>query len=145
KNALTLDESNTEALLLMAESGIPQAKEQERQSKMEISEMTVQELKQLLDSGKDGFVLLDVRNPNEYEIASIPGSTLIPLPEIERGPGVEKVKELLNGHQLIAHCKMGGRSAKALAILKGVGIEGVNVKGGITAWSREIDSSVPEY
>ncbi|NEO33498.1 MAG: molybdopterin-synthase adenylyltransferase MoeB [Symploca sp. SIO3C6] len=125
--------------------GIPQAKEQERQSKMEISEMTVQELKQLLDSGKDGFVLLDVRNPNEYEIASIPGSTLIPLPEIERGPGVEKVKELLNGHQLIAHCKMGGRSAKALAILKGVGIEGVNVKGGITAWSREIDSSVPEY
>ncbi|NEO97530.1 MAG: molybdopterin-synthase adenylyltransferase MoeB [Symploca sp. SIO2E9] len=125
--------------------GIPQAREQERQSKMEISEMTVQELKQLLDSGKDAFVLLDVRNPNEYDIARIPGSTLVPLPEIEKGPGVEKVKELLNGHQLIAHCKMGGRSAKALAILKDVGIEGVNLKGGITAWSREIDSSIPEY
>lgn len=125
--------------------GIPQAKEQERQSKMAISEMTVQELKQLLDSGKDDFVLLDVRNPNEYDIARIPGSTLVPLPEIEQGPGVEKVKELLNGHQLIAHCKMGGRSAKALAILKDVGIEGVNVKGGITAWSQEIDPSVPEY
>lgn len=125
--------------------GIPQAREQERQSKMAISEMTVQELKQLLDSGKDGFVLLDVRNPNEYDIARIPGSTLVPLPEIEQGPGVEKVKELLNGHQLIAHCKMGGRSAKALAILKDVGIEGVNVKGGITAWSQEIDPSVPQY
>ncbi|MGA1475589.1 MAG: rhodanese-like domain-containing protein, partial [Prochlorothrix sp.] len=59
--------------------------------------------------------------------------------------GVEQVKELLNGHKLIAHCKMGGRSAKALAILQDNGITGTNVKGGITAWSREIDSSVPEY
>ncbi|MHC5612762.1 MAG: rhodanese-like domain-containing protein, partial [Nostoc sp.] len=56
-----------------------------------------------------------------------------------------KVKEILNGHRLIAHCKMGGRSAKALAILKEAGIVGTNVKGGITAWSREIDPSVPEY
>ena len=59
--------------------------------------------------------------------------------------GVDKVKEILNGHRLIAHCKMGGRSAKALGILKENGIEGINVKGGITAWSREIDPSVPEY
>ncbi|ACK71781.1 UBA/THIF-type NAD/FAD binding protein [Gloeothece citriformis PCC 7424] len=123
--------------------GIPQAKAQEAQ--MEIPEMTVQELKQLLDSGKDGYVLIDVRNPNEYQIAKIPGSVLIPLPDIEEGSGVEKVKQLVNGHHLIAHCKMGGRSAKALGILKQAGIEGTNVKGGITAWSREIDKSVPEY
>jgi adenylyltransferase/sulfurtransferase len=125
--------------------GIPQAKAEEAKRQMELQEMTVQELKQLLDSGTDGFVLLDVRNPGEYEIAKIPGSVLVPLPEIENGNGVAKVKELLNGHRLIAHCKMGGRSAKALAILKEAGIDGTNVKGGITAWSREIDPSVPEY
>ncbi|HEY9852566.1 MAG TPA: molybdopterin-synthase adenylyltransferase MoeB [Leptolyngbyaceae cyanobacterium] len=125
--------------------GIPQARAEEAKRQMEISEMSVQELKQLLDSGANDFVLLDVRNPNEYEIARIPGSVLVPLPDIEQGEGVEKVKQLLNGHRLIAHCKMGGRSAKALGILKEAGIEGTNVKGGITAWSREVDSSVPEY
>jgi adenylyltransferase/sulfurtransferase len=125
--------------------GITQAKAEEAKRQMEIQEMTVQELKQLLDSGADDFVLLDVRNPHEYQIAKIPGSVLVPLPEIEKGPGVETVKELLNGHRLIAHCKMGGRSAKALEILKEAGIEGINVKGGITAWSKEIDPSVPEY
>ena len=110
-----------------------------------IAEMSVQDLKQLMDSGKDDFVLLDVRNPNEYEIAKIDGSVLIPLSELEDGSGVGKVKELLNGHRLIAHCKLGGRSAKALNILKEAGIEGTNVKGGIAAWSQEIDSSIPQY
>ncbi|MEA5520912.1 molybdopterin-synthase adenylyltransferase MoeB [Limnoraphis robusta] len=124
--------------------GIPQAKAEEAKQ-MELPEMTVQELKQLLDSGADDFILVDVRNPNEYEIAQIPGSVLVPLPDIERGVGVEKVKELLNGHRLIAHCKMGGRSAKALGILKEAGIEGINLKGGINAWSQEVDSSVPQY
>jgi adenylyltransferase/sulfurtransferase len=125
--------------------GIPQAKAEEAKQQSAIPEMTVQELKQLLDSGADDFVLLDVRNPNEYEIARIPGSILVPLPDLENGSGIPKVKEALNGHRLIAHCKMGGRSAKALAILKGAGIEGTNLKGGITAWSREIDASIPEY
>ena len=125
--------------------GIPQAKAEEAKRQMEIQEMTVQELKQLIDSGVEDFVLLDVRNPHEYEIASIPGAVLVPLPDIETGEGVAKVREMLNGHRLIAHCKMGGRSAKALGILKSAGITGTNLKGGITAWSREIDSSVPEY
>ncbi|MBN3925181.1 molybdopterin-synthase adenylyltransferase MoeB [Nostoc sp. NMS4] len=125
--------------------GIPQAKAEEAKQQMESQEMTVKDLKELLDSGAKDFVLLDVRNPNEYDIAKIPGSVLVPLPDIENGNGVAKVKEILNGHRLIAHCKMGGRSAKALAILKEAGIVGTNVKGGITAWSREIDPSVPEY
>ncbi len=126
--------------------GIPQAKAAEAEAKQGMQEITVQELKQILDSGSNEYVVIDVRNPHEYEIAKIPGTVLIPLPEIENGRGVEQVKELLNGHQLIAHCKMGGRSAKALGILKEqAGIEGINVKGGITAWSREIDASVPEY
>ncbi len=125
--------------------GIPQAKAAEEKERAGMEEMTVQALKQLLDSGATDYVLLDVRNPNEYEIARIPGSVLVPLPDIENGSGVAKVKELLNGHKLIAHCKLGGRSAKALAILKEAGIEGTNVKGGITAWSQEVDASVPEY
>lgn len=123
--------------------GIPQAKADE--AKIQVAEMTVRELKQLIDSGAKDFLLLDVRNPNEYQIAQIPGSVLVPLPDIENGKGVDKVKELLNGHRLIAHCKMGGRSAKALGILKQAGIEGINVKGGITAWSQEVDPSVPQY
>jgi len=125
--------------------GIPQAKAEEAKQQMEIQEMTVQELQQLLASGADDFVLLDVRDPHEYEIAKIPGSVLVPLPEIENGQGVAKVKEMLNGHRLIAHCKLGGRSAKALGILKEAGISGTNLKGGITAWSREVDSTVPQY
>ncbi|MEM1366846.1 MAG: molybdopterin-synthase adenylyltransferase MoeB [Cyanobacteria bacterium P01_H01_bin.15] len=123
--------------------GIPQAQTET----MTVPEMTVQDLQQLIASGDDDFVLIDVRNPNEYEIAQIPGSVLIPLPDIEAGPGIQQVQDLLNGSQkkLVAHCKMGGRSAKALGILENAGIEGINVRGGIRAWSQEIDSSVPEY
>ena len=126
--------------------GIPQAQAQEAQSKSELEEMSVTALKELLDSSADDYVLIDVRNPNEYQIAQIEGATLIPLPEIEDGDGVSKVKDLLNGKsRLIAHCKMGGRSAKALQILKQSGIDGINVTGGIAAWSKEVDSSVPLY
>ena len=125
--------------------GIPQAKAAEAEQQSMLAEMTVTELKQLIDSGAKDFVLIDVRNPNEYDIAKIPGAILIPLPDIEQGKGIEEVKAALNGHRLIAHCKMGGRSAKALSILKDAGIEGTNVKGGIQAWSREVDSSVLEY
>jgi sulfur-carrier protein adenylyltransferase/sulfurtransferase len=125
--------------------GIPQAKAAEAEQQAAIPEMTVTDLKQVLDSGEKDYVLLDVRNPNEYEIARIPGSVLVPLPDIENGQGVEKVRSLLNGDRLIVHCKMGGRSMKALGILKDAGIDGTNVKGGIQAWSREVDASVPEY
>jgi sulfur-carrier protein adenylyltransferase/sulfurtransferase len=125
--------------------GIPQAKAEEEKQQANMAEMTVVDLKQLIDSGADDYVLLDVRNPNEYEIARIPGSVLVPLPDIENGQGVEKVRSLSNGHRLIVHCKMGGRSAKAIGILKGAGIDGTNVTGGIQAWSREVDASVPEY
>ncbi|NMF83119.1 molybdopterin-synthase adenylyltransferase MoeB [Nodosilinea sp. P-1105] len=125
--------------------GIPQAQEEAQKALAEIPEMTVTELKQVLDQGDKDVLLLDVRNPNEYEIAKIPGSVLVPLPDIENGDGVDQVKNLVNGHKLIVHCKMGGRSAKALGILKQHGIAGTNVKGGITAWSKEVDPSVPEY
>ncbi|MCU0525488.1 MAG: molybdopterin-synthase adenylyltransferase MoeB [Elainella sp. Prado103] len=126
--------------------GIPQAKAAEAQQQANMEEITVQQLKQILDNGAAEYVLLDVRNPNEYEIAKIPGSVLVPLPDIENGDGVAKVQEMLNGHKLIVHCKMGGRSAKAIGILKEkAGIDGINVKGGINAWSQEVDNSVPQY
>lgn len=125
--------------------GIPQAQAQEAAEQQKMTEITVVELKELLDSNANDYILIDVRNPNEYQIAKIPNSVLIPLPDIENGAAIPKIKELVNGYRLIAHCKMGGRSAKALAILKDAGIEGINVKGGISAWSREVDSSVPEY
>lgn len=125
--------------------GIPQAKAAEAQEQAAMEEITVQELKKLLDGGAQDFVLLDVRNPHEYEIAKIPGSVLVPLSEIENGEGVAKVKNLVNGHRLVVHCKAGSRSAKAISILKDLGIEGTNVKGGILAWSREVDASIPEY
>ncbi|NJO39235.1 MAG: molybdopterin-synthase adenylyltransferase MoeB [Cyanobacteria bacterium CRU_2_1] len=126
--------------------GIPQARAAEAKQQAAMEEITVQQLKQLFEGSTDGYVLLDVRNPNEYQIARIPGSVLVPLPDIENGDGLDKVKELVNGHQLVVHCKSGVRSAKAIAILKEkAGIDGTNVKGGILAWSREIDPSVPEY
>jgi len=125
--------------------GIPQAQQQQAQQQQSLPEMTVHELKALMDRGDSDFVLIDVRNPNEYEIARIPGAHLVPLSEIERGSGIDKIERLANGHRIIAHCKAGTRSAQALNRLQEAGIEGTNLKGGITAWSREIDASVPEY
>ncbi|MBF2057612.1 MAG: molybdopterin-synthase adenylyltransferase MoeB [Cyanobacterium sp. T60_A2020_053] len=125
--------------------GIPQAAQESAQTAEELQEMTVTQLNDLLASDADDYVLIDVRNPNEYQIAQIPHAVLIPLPDIEDGDGIAKVKELAGDKRVIAHCKLGGRSAKALQLLKGAGIEGINVKGGIDAWSQEVDSSVPRY
>jgi rhodanese-related sulfurtransferase len=91
------------------------------------------------------FVLVDVRNPNEWEIGRIPGAHLIPLPQIENGDGVEQVRRLLNGSELIVHCKSGARSAKALKILQAAGIQGKNLRGGILAWAEAYDPSIPKY
>ncbi|MGA7953364.1 MAG: molybdopterin-synthase adenylyltransferase MoeB [Gloeobacterales cyanobacterium] len=122
--------------------GIPQAKAEEEEA-MKIPEITVTELAAKLDL--IDIVLIDVRNPHEFDIGRIPGSVLIPLSEIEDGQGVAKVKELAEGKELYIHCKMGGRSAKALQVLAENGVHGTNVKGGINAWSEEVDSSVPKY
>jgi len=110
-----------------------------------VESISVQELKALLDGDPSGLVLIDVRNPPEAEIAVIPGAVLIPLDQIENGTAIERIKQLAAGKQLYAHCKLGGRSAKALIALKRAGVEGINVQGGIDAWSQEIDSSLPRY
>jgi sulfur-carrier protein adenylyltransferase/sulfurtransferase len=105
-----------------------------------IPEISVQELKSKIEK-KDKFVLVDVREPNEFEIGRIPGSKLIPLGEI-----AARANELDTADDIVLHCKMGGRSAKALRVLQTLGFKKLkNVRGGITAWSDEIDPSVPKY
>ncbi|MEC8604921.1 MAG: molybdopterin-synthase adenylyltransferase MoeB [Cyanobacteriota bacterium] len=110
-----------------------------------VESISVSELKTLLDAGADDIVLLDVRMPQEAEIATIPGAVLVPLDQIENGTAIEQVRELAAGKRLYAHCKLGGRSAKALIALKREGIDGINVSGGIDAWSQEVDPSVQRY
>jgi adenylyltransferase/sulfurtransferase len=110
-----------------------------------VESITVKELKVLLDGDTSGLALIDVRNPPEAAIAVIPGAELIPLDQIENGTAVERVRDLAAGRTLYVHCKLGGRSAKALIALKRHGIQGINVAGGIDAWSQDVDPSVPRY
>jgi sulfur-carrier protein adenylyltransferase/sulfurtransferase len=117
--------------------GIPQAQAQEAAD--EVPEITVKELKEKLDNG-GGVSVLDVREPYEYEVANI-GARLIPLDELP-----ERLIELDKDAPLAVHCRTGARSARAVKLLQGAGFQNVyNVKGGITAWSEEIDPSVPKY
>jgi adenylyltransferase/sulfurtransferase len=104
------------------------------------TETDVKELKRKIDA-KDDFFLLDVREPNEYQIGKIPGSTLIPLGEVP-----QRVTEIPRDKEIIVHCKMGGRSAKAAAFLRQQGYTNVkNLKGGILDWADKIDPTVPKY
>ena len=103
-------------------------------------EISPVELKRRLDAGEDLFIL-DVREPNEYQINRIAGSTLIPLGELPR-----RYQELPHDREIIAQCKMGGRSAKAQDFLKSVGFSNVkNLRGGILEWIDKVDPSQPKY
>ncbi len=106
-----------------------------------IEEISATELKRRIDSGDD-LQLIDVRQPDEYAFAKIPGTRLIPLGEV-----VRRMNEINPARETIVHCKMGGRSAKAIEMLKQAGFSGElkNLKGGITACSNEVDPKVPKY
>ena len=98
------------------------------------------EVKAKQDRG-DRFVLIDVREPHEYQICRIPGSLLIPLGELPK-----RVHELNSADDIVAHCKSGMRSGKAVDFLRQAGFKRVkNMKGGILAWSDKVDSRVPKY
>ncbi|MDQ3600239.1 MAG: adenylyltransferase/sulfurtransferase MoeZ [Actinomycetota bacterium] len=106
------------------------------------STITAVELKEMIDSGKD-FALIDVREPNEYEIVRIPGATLIPKDRILSG---EVLAELPQDRPLVLHCKSGARSAEALAALHKAGFrDAVHVGGGVLAWAKQVDPSLPTY
>jgi adenylyltransferase/sulfurtransferase len=103
-------------------------------------EITPVELKRRLDSG-DNLFILDVREPKEYQINRIQGSTLMPLGEIPR-----RYQELDRNREIVVHCKIGGRSAKAVDYLRTVGFTKVkNLRGGILEWIDKVDPSQPKY
>ncbi len=107
---------------------------------MRVPEIEATEVKRMLDSGHS-FTFIDVREPNEHRYASIPGAKLIPLGEFQR-----RVAELDPQSEIVIHCKSGVRSARACGLLMGMGFTNVrNLRGGILAWSDQVDPSVPKY
>ena len=104
--------------------------------------ITATELKEWIDADKD-FLLVDVREPAEFEILRIPGSVLIPKGDILSG---EALSRLPQDKQIVLHCKSGVRSAEALAALKAAGFrDAVHVQGGVLAWQAQVDPSLPTY
>ncbi len=110
------------------------------------STISVRDLKSMLDArerGEDDFVLIDVREPGEYEIVQIPGSILIPKGEFMDGSALA---DLPTDKRIVLHCKVGGRSAEALAVVKGAGFgDAVHVGGGVLAWVNQIEPEKPTY
>jgi sulfur-carrier protein adenylyltransferase/sulfurtransferase len=106
------------------------------------STITATELKQMLDRGDDIF-LVDVREPNEYEIVSIPGAVLIPKDQFLSGAALERLPQ---DKRVILHCKSGVRSAECLAVLKNAGFaDAAHVGGGVLGWISQVDPSLPAY
>ncbi len=106
-----------------------------------IEEISATNLKARLDAGDD-IQLIDVRQPDEYAFAKIEGAKLIPLGDV-----LKRMGEIDTSRETVIHCKMGGRSAKAIEMMRQAGFTGElkNLKGGITAWSNEVDPKVPKY
>jgi adenylyltransferase/sulfurtransferase len=106
------------------------------------STITARDLKAMQDRGDDIY-LVDVREPNEYEIVSIPGATLIPKGEFMSGAALERLPQ---DKRIVLHCKSGARSAEALAVVKNAGFsDAVHVGGGVLAWISQVDPSLPAY
>jgi adenylyltransferase/sulfurtransferase len=106
-----------------------------------MEEITPAELKQRLDKGDD-IQIVDVREDNEVAIGRIPNSIHIPLGQI-----LARMNEIDPNRETVVHCKMGGRSSRAIDAMQRSGFEGklMNLKGGILRWSDEVDPSVPKY
>ncbi len=106
-----------------------------------MEEITATQLKQRLDNGED-IQIIDVREDNEFAFARIPNSVHIPLGQV-----LSRMEEIDPNRETVVHCKMGGRSARAIDALQRSGFTGklANLKGGILAWSDEVDPTVPKY
>ena len=106
------------------------------------STISARQLKEMVD-GDDNIFLVDVREPNEYEIVSIPGSVLIPKGEFLSGAALERLPQ---DRRIVLHCKSGARSAECLAVVKDAGFsDAVHVGGGVLAWVSQVDPSLPSY
>lgn len=120
--------------------GITRGGEKKPAASNGVEEITAVELKKWMDQKKN-FRLIDVREPNEYQINQIPGAKLIPLGNLP-----ERVHELDSADEIVIHCHFGGRSAKAVQFLEKMGYKKVkNLAGGIDAWSTDVDPSCPRY
>ena len=110
-------------------------------TQQQMPEITATELKQRLDNGDD-IQIVDVREAHEVAIAKIPNTIHIPLGQV-----LNRMSEIDSNKETVVHCKMGGRSAKAIDALQRSGFTGklANLVGGITAWSNDVDPSVPKY
>jgi rhodanese-related sulfurtransferase len=105
-----------------------------------IPEISVVDFKQRIDRGDDLFVL-DVREPEEYELVRLPDTILMPMGELPR-----RASELDSSREIVVYCRTGRRSAKAIEFLQGLGFRKLyNLQGGINAYAREIDTSLPQY
>ncbi|HEY6231292.1 MAG TPA: rhodanese-like domain-containing protein [Pyrinomonadaceae bacterium] len=106
-----------------------------------IREITATELKQRIDNGDD-LQIVDVREDNEVAVAKIPNTIHIPLGQV-----LNRMSEIDPARETVVHCKLGGRSARAIDALQRSGFTGtlLNLTGGITAWSNDVDPSVPKY
>ena len=106
-----------------------------------MEEITPTELKQRLDNGDD-LQIIDVREDSEVAIGRIPNSKHIRLAEV-----LSRVDEIDPNRETVVHCKMGGRSARAIDALQRSGFKGklINLRGGIIGWSNDVDPSVPKY
>ena len=103
-------------------------------------EISVEEFKRRADQ-KENFILLDVREPQEYKICRLENSRLIPLGELPTRMG-----ELDASRDLVVYCKLGGRSARAVQALRAAGFDrAVSLKGGVSAWAERIDPNFPKY
>ena len=114
--------------------------EEQRDVLAGVPEITPQEVKKMMDERKP-FILIDVREPHEYQICRIPGSTLIPLGDVPK-----RLHELNSVDEIVVHCRSGQRSAQAVNLLMKAGFRKIhNLKGGILAWVDQVDSSMPKY
>lgn len=106
-----------------------------------VEEITATELKERMDAG-DYVQLIDVRQPEEFAFAKIEGAKLIPLGEL-----MSRLSEIDPTRETVFQCKSGVRSARAVEMLQQMGFQGSlkNLRGGITAWSNEVDPKVPKY
>jgi molybdopterin/thiamine biosynthesis adenylyltransferase/rhodanese-related sulfurtransferase len=105
-----------------------------------VPEISPTEMKKWMDESRP-FVLVDVREPHEFQICSIPGSTLIPLGDVPK-----RMNELNSADEIVVHCRSGMRSAKAVELLMQAGFRKIhNLKGGVLAWSDQVDPSMPKY
>jgi len=108
-----------------------------------ISVVTLRDMLDARERGEDDFELIDVREPHEYEIVSIPGSVLIPKGKFLDGSALA---DLPSDKRVVLYCKVGGRSAEALAVVKGAGFsDAVHVGGGVVAWVNQIEPDKPNY